>query len=67
MSDLSAAGLCCMERERLEFEWFELHTRGQYLSRLRRLSRPEQAAWDRREQEALFRLVHHDLDHGCTR
>ena len=58
--------LCCIERERLEFEWLEVQTRGQYLSRLRRLSRAEQAEWDRREQEALARLADHDLEHRCS-
>lgn len=65
MSDLPSGVLCCIERERLEFEWLEVHTRGQYLSRLRRLSRAEQAEWDRREQEALARLADHDLEHRC--
>jgi hypothetical protein len=58
--------LCCIERERLEFEWLEVRTRGQYLTRLRSLSRLEQAEWDRREQAALARLVDHDLEHGCN-
>jgi len=58
--------LCCKERERLEFEWLEVRTRGQYLRRLRPLSQAEQAEWDRREQAALARLADHDLEHGCS-
>jgi hypothetical protein len=50
----------------LELEWLDVRTRGQYLRRLRPLSRPEQAEWDRREQAALARLVDHDLEHGCS-
>jgi hypothetical protein len=34
---------------------------------LRRLTREEQADWDRRERAALSRLVDHDLQHGCSR
>lgn len=67
MTDLRNSVLSCIERERLEFEVLELRTRGQYLARLRRLSREEQAEWDRREQAALSRLVDHDLEHGCSR
>ena len=44
------AVLSCIEHERLEFELIEVRTRGQYLTRLRRRSREEQADWDRREQ-----------------
>ena len=66
MTELQNAVLCCIERERLEFEWLEVRTRGQYVRRLRRLSRAEQAEWDRREQEALGRLADHDLEHGCN-
>jgi hypothetical protein len=62
-----SAVLCCIERERLEFEWLEIRTRGQYLKRLRGLSRPEEAEWDRREQTAFSRLADHDLEHGCSR
>jgi hypothetical protein len=57
----------CIEHERLAFELLELTTRGQYLSRLRPLSREEQVEWDRREQAALSRLVDHELEHGCGR
>jgi hypothetical protein len=64
MSDLLHAVLSCRERERLESEWLDVRTRGRYL-RLRRLSRAEQAEWDRREQAALARLVDHRLEHGC--
>ena len=57
--------LCCIDRERLEFELLEIRTRGQYLKRLRELSREERAEWDRRERAAMARLVDHDLEHGC--
>jgi hypothetical protein len=60
------AVLCCIEHERLEFKLIEVRTRGQYLTRLRRLSREEQAEWDRREQQALSNLVDHELEHGCS-
>jgi len=65
MSDLLRAVLSCRERERLELEWLDVRTRGQYLRRLRPLSRAEQAEWDRREQAALARLADHDLEHRC--
>ncbi len=58
--------LCCTEHERLEFELIEVRTRGRYLTRLRSLSRLEQAEWDRRESKALAELVDHDLAHGCN-
>jgi hypothetical protein len=61
------AVLSCIEHERLEFELIEVRTRGQYLTRLRSLSREEQAEWDRRERKALANLVDHDLEHGCSR
>jgi hypothetical protein len=67
MTSLSNGVLCCIERERLEFELLEVRTRGQYLTRLRRLTRDEQAEWDRRESAALAKLVDHDLEHGCNR
>lgn len=67
MTGLSNGVLCCIERERLEFELLEVRTRGQYLTRLRRLTREEQDEWDRREGEALARLANHDLEHGCNR
>ena len=66
MSGLRSGGLCCKERERLEFEWLEVGTRMQYLARLRGLSRAEEAEWDRRERAAPARLVDHDLEHGCS-
>ena len=66
MSDLRFCVLGCIEHERLEFELLELRTRGQYLTRLRGLSRQEQTEWDRREQAALSRLVDHELEHGCA-
>jgi hypothetical protein len=67
MTDLRTSVLSCVEHERLEFDLLELRTRGQYLVRLRRLSRQEQAEWDRRERAALSRLVDHELEHGCGR
>ena len=42
-----------------------MRTRGQYLTRLRGISREEQAEWDRRERAALAQLVDHELEHGC--
>ena len=65
MSDLLFHARICIEHERLAFELLELRTRGQYLSRMRRLTQTEQAEWDRREQSALSRLVDHELEHGC--
>jgi hypothetical protein len=67
MSDVRTSVLSCVEHERLEFEVRELRIRGQYLLRLRGLSRQEQAEWDRRERAALSRLVDHELEHGCGR
>jgi hypothetical protein len=55
----------CAEHERLEFELLELRTRGQYLVRLRDLTRLEQSEWDRRERAALLRLLDHEREHGC--
>jgi hypothetical protein len=59
--------LSCVEHERLAFELLEVRTRGQYLTRLRGISREEQAEWDRRERAALTQLVDHELEHGCGR
>ena len=59
--------LSCVEHERLAFELLEVRTRGQYLTRLRGISREEQAEWDRRERAALTQLVDHELKHGCGR
>jgi hypothetical protein len=59
--------LSCVEHERLAFELLEVRTRGQYLTRLRGISRAEQAEWDRRERAALAQLVDHELEHGCDR
>jgi hypothetical protein len=56
-----------VEHEKLEFELLEVRTRGQYLARLRSISREEQAEWGRREQRALASLVDHELGHGCNR
>ncbi len=67
MTDLRISVLSCVEHERLEFELLEVRIRGQYLTRLRKLTREEQAEWDRREQAALAQLVDHDLEHGCSR
>jgi hypothetical protein len=67
MSESRTAVSSCIEHERLEFELLEIRTRGQYLTRLRSLSREELAAWDRRERTALASLVDHDLEHGCNR
>jgi hypothetical protein len=66
MPSKQLAVLPCTEHERLEFELIEVRTRGQYLTRLRRLSREEQSEWDRREQQALSVLVDHELEHGCS-
>lgn len=66
MPQKQPAVLSCIEHERLEFELIEVRTRGQYLTRLRRRSREEQADWDRREQQALSSLVDHELVHGCS-
>lgn len=63
MNDLRFHVRSCIEHERLAFELLELTTRGQYLSRFRQPSREEQAEWD--VQEALSRLVDHELEHGC--
>jgi hypothetical protein len=66
MTGLQATTSSCIEHERLEFELQEVRLRGRYLTRLRGLSRVEQAEWDRREQAALARLVDHELEHGCS-
>ena len=66
MTDLPSGVLSCRERERLESEWLEVRTRGQYVGRLRHLSRAEQAEWDRRERTAVARLMEHDREHGCS-
>ena len=67
MSGYSSSVLSCVEHERLAFELLEVRTRGQYLTRLRGISRAEQAEWDRRERAALAQLVDHELEHGCDR
>jgi hypothetical protein len=59
--------LSCVEHERLAFALLEVRTRGQYLTRLRGISREEQAEWDRRERAALAQLMDHELEHGCGR
>jgi hypothetical protein len=58
--------LSCVEHERLAFELLEVRTRGQYLTRLRGISREEQAEWDRRERAALAQLVDHELEHAAA-
>jgi hypothetical protein len=67
MRGFSSGVLSCLERERLEEELSEVRTRGRNLSRLRRLTQPERATLDRREQAAQARLRDHDLEHGCQR
>ncbi len=67
MTSLRTSVLSCIEHERLEFELLELPSRGQYLVRLRGLTRQEQAEWDRRERAALSGLVDHELEHGRAR
>ena len=67
MRGFSSSVLSCLERERLEEELSEARTRGQYLSRLRRLTPPERVALDQREQVAQTRLRDHDAEHGCQR
>jgi hypothetical protein len=67
MRGFSSGVLSCLERERLEEELFEARERGRNLSRLRRLSQPERAELDRREQAAQTRLKDHDVEHGCQR
>src|SRR6266481_915147 len=59
--------LSCVEHERLAFELLEVRTRGQYLTRLRGISREEQAEWDRRERAALAQLVDHEMVIFCYR
>ena len=66
MTDLRTAVPTCVEHERLAFELLEVRTRGQYLARLRSISREERAELDRRERVALASLVDHDLGHGCN-
>ena len=67
MTDLLTGVPTCIEHERLAFALLEVRMRGQYLTRLRSLSREERAEWDRRERTALASLVDHDLEHGCSR
>lgn len=59
MRDLRSRVLSCAEHERLEFELLDVRTCGQYLTRLRGVSREERAA--------LLRLPDHNLEHGCSR
>ena len=67
MAETRLVALSCVEHERLTFELLEVRTRGRYLTRLRGISREEQAEWDRRERAALAHLVDHELEHGCGR
>ena len=67
MHGFASSVLSCLERERLEEELSEARNRGRYLSRLRHLTRREQAALDEREQAAHARLMDHDAEHGCQR
>ena len=67
MRGFTSSVLSCLERERLEEEFSEVHTRGRNVSRLRQLTRPERAALDQREQAAQARLRDHDAEHGCQR
>jgi hypothetical protein len=67
MRGFSSSVLSCLERERLEEELSETRIRGRNVSRLRRLTSPEQAALDQREQAAEMRLRDHDAEHGCQR
>ena len=67
MSGFSNGVLSCLERERLEEELSEARIRGRNLSRLRRLTSPERAVLDRREQAAQTRLRDHYVEHGCQR
>jgi hypothetical protein len=67
MRGFTSSVLSCLERERLEEEFFEARERGRNLSRLRRLTSPERVALDQREQAAQARLREHDMEHGCQR
>jgi hypothetical protein len=67
MRGLTSSVLSCLERERLEEELSEARNRGRNLSRLRRLTSPERAALEQREQAAQARLRDHDAEHGCQR
>jgi hypothetical protein len=67
MPSASGSVLSCIEHERLALELLEVRTRGQYLTRLRPLSREERWEWDRRERAAQASLAGHDLEHGCSR
>ena len=67
MRGFASSVLSCLEREKLEEALSEARTRGRYLSRLRHLTRREQAALDEREQAAQARLAEHEVAHGCGR
>src|SRR5260370_36959664 len=59
--------LSCVEHERLAFELLEVRTRGQYLTRLRGISREEQAEWDRRGRAPLAQIMDHAQEHARSR
>jgi hypothetical protein len=65
MHDFSATGLSCLERERLSGELDEAQTRGRNLTRLRKLTVPERASLEQRENLAQARLRNHVEEHGC--
>jgi hypothetical protein len=66
MTDLWTAVPTSVEHERLALELLGLRTWGQYLMRLRGLSREERAEWDPRKRAALASLVDHDLGMGAA-
>jgi hypothetical protein len=67
MRGFSNGVLSCLERERLEEEFYEARNRGRNLTRLRQLTHQERVALDEREQMAQTRLRDHDAEHGCQR
>jgi len=67
MRGLSNTQLGCADHERLEEELLETRTRGQNLSRLRRLTPPERAVLEQRERAVLIRLRDHEAEHCCRR
>jgi hypothetical protein len=62
MTGLRSSVPSCAEHERLAFELLTLRARGEWLRRLRGLTRQELAEWDR---PALARLADHEQEHGC--
>jgi hypothetical protein len=67
MRGFSNGVLSCLERERLEEEFYEARNRGRNLTRLRQLTHQERVALGEREQMAQTRLRDHDAEHGCQR